>query len=337
MAVFANHGQGDQAGTYPNVCLGMILRTPGTEPGSATIRALQPAYEHGMPAGLFCADRGISQALAKDLHLPLPEMGLASVKHYNDDHVDRQGEFRGMQLIGGEFYCPLMPSAQVTAGASLIAEGSSEEERELARTLIEARDDYRTRIKEHGPNGDQRRCCPATGPYPTVVCHRRPRPGHVTTVDLDAPTVRTPATLAKVPKPKNDTAPYPDICKYNSITVSGTVLAKWRQKYALFSDTWQEAWSRLRSQNEGGNGNLKKGCLDSIDAPQSRLAHGRVAQTLLIAAIICIANLRAIESFPRSSVLTARKKTKLHSKRGALQHRLPTPAPLETTAPPPRE
>ncbi|MER5915092.1 hypothetical protein ABT124_32685 [Streptomyces sp. NPDC001982] len=69
----------------------------------------------------------------------------------------------------------------------------------------------------------------------------------------------------------------------------------------------QEAWSGLRSQNEGGNGNLKKSALDSIDNPQLRLPHGRVAQTLLNAVIIFVANLRAIKRFRRDQGIRPRK------------------------------
>ncbi|WP_190140952.1 hypothetical protein [Streptomyces glebosus] len=89
----------------------------------------------------------------------------------------------------------------------------------------------------------------------------------------------------------------------------GDVLAKWRQKHALFSDPWQEAWSRLRSQNEGGNGNLKKEVLDSVAAPQKRMSHGRVAQTLLVAVIIFISNYRAIKRFRRATAHIPRKTT----------------------------
>jgi hypothetical protein len=41
----------------------------------------------------------------------------------------------------------------------------------------------------------------------------------------------------------------------------------------------------------------KKSALDSIDNPQLRLPHGRVAQTLLDAVIIFVANLRAVRQF----------------------------------------
>jgi hypothetical protein len=43
----------------------------------------------------------------------------------------------------------------------------------------------------------------------------------------------------------------------------------------------------------------KKSALDSIDNPQLRLPHGRVAQTLLDAVIIFVANLRAVRRFLR--------------------------------------
>ncbi|WP_326727664.1 hypothetical protein [Streptomyces phaeochromogenes] len=339
MAAFPGHGHGDLAGAYPAVCLGMILHTPGTEPGPAALRAIQPAFERGMVKDLFCADRGISQAKPHNLHLQLLKLGLNAVKHYNDDKVDQQGQFRGMQLVGGEFYCPMMPTPLVTAGTTYI-NSRTDEDRAHALNLIQSRKDFQTKVKEYGPAGDQRRQCPALGPHATVTCYRRPQPRPSTIVDLDAPTVRTPAALPTIPKPKRDTGTYPDICTGKSITVPGTVLAKWRQKYALFTPLWQEAWSGLRSQNEGGNGNLKKSALDSIDNPQFRLPHGRVAQTLLNAVIIFVANLRAIQRFHRDQGIQPRKNS---TPRTAHQSAQPTdpprpqPLPTETAEPPPRE
>jgi hypothetical protein len=339
MAAFPGHGHGDLAGAYPAVCLGMILHTPGTEPGPVALRAIQPAFERGMVKDLFCADRGISQAKPRNLHLQLLKLGLNAVKHYNDDKVDRQGEFRGMELVGGEFYCPMMPTPLVTAGTTYI-NSRTDEDRAHALNLIQSRKDFQTKVKEYGPAGDQRRQCPALGPHATVTCYRRPQPRPSTIVDLDAPTIRTPAALPTIPKPKRDTGIYPDICTGKSITVPGTVLAKWRQKYALFTAPWQEAWSGLRSQNEGGNGNLKKSALDSIDNPQFRLPHGRVAQTLLNAVIIFVANLRAIQRFRRDQGIQPRK---FSTPRTAPQSGQPTdplrsePLPTRQAKPPPRE
>ncbi len=145
------------------------------------------------------------------------------------------------------------------------------------------------------PAGDQRRRCPAFGKYATVTCYRRP--GQVaapTTIDLGMPLPRTERTLPTVTRPTRDTEGWPDICTRQSITVPASVHARWRQKNTLFGEQWQKAWSGLRSQNEGGNGNLKRHCQDNIASPGARLSHGRVAQALLAAVIIFVANYRAI-------------------------------------------
>ncbi|WP_191892169.1 hypothetical protein [Streptomyces griseoaurantiacus] len=225
------------------------------------------------------------------------------------------------------------------AGDRAYIDSRTDEDRAHALNLIQSRKDYQTKIKEYGPAGDQRRQCPALGPHATVTCYRRPQPRPSTVVDLDAPTVRTPAALPTIPRPKRDTPVYPDICRGKSITVPGTVLAKWRQKYALFTPLWQEAWSGLRSQNEGGDGNLKKSALDSIDNPQLRLPHGRVAQTLLNAVIIFVVNLRAIRRFLRDQGIQPRKAStqSAAAQAGEPSDSPPAPLPTEQAEPPPRE
>jgi hypothetical protein len=59
------------------------------------------------------------------------------------------------------------------------------------------------------------------------------------------------------------------------------------------------AHKSIRAQDEGGNGWLK-GIDTNIDTPRFRLARGRVAQTILIALGIAIANLRRLEQFMRN-------------------------------------
>ncbi|MGV9323117.1 hypothetical protein [Streptomyces sp. NPDC003660] len=97
------------------------------------------------------------------------------MKHYNDDKVDRQGEFRGTQLVGGEFYCPRRPTALITAGTTYI-DSRADEDHAHRLNLIPSRKDYQTKIKEYGPAGDPRRQCPALGSHATVTCYRRPQP-----------------------------------------------------------------------------------------------------------------------------------------------------------------
>ncbi|MFJ9350770.1 hypothetical protein [Streptomyces sp. NPDC101237] len=206
--------------------------------------------------------------------------------------------------------------------------------------MIQSRKSYQTKIKEYGPAGDQRRQCPALGPHATVTCYRRPQPRPSTVVDLDAPTVRTPAALPAITKPKRETGTQPDICTAKSITVPGAVHAKWRQTYPLLTPQWREAWSGLRSQNEGGNGNLKRSAFDSIDNAQLCLPHGRVAQTLLNAVIIFVANLRAIKRFRRDRGIRPRKPgTPSNAIRAGEPLEPPQRQPVATDPiePPPRE
>ena len=163
---------------------------------------------------------------------------------------------------------------------------------------------------EH-PAGDTRRSCPAFGKYATVTCYRRP--GQVaapTTIDLNMPLLRTEHTLPAITPPARDTEAHPDICTKQSITVPASVHARWRQKNILFGDEWQKAWSGLRSQNEGGNGNLKRHCQDNIANPGARLSHGRVAQTLLTAIIIFVANYRTIVKFFRTRAVNAMREAR---------------------------
>jgi hypothetical protein len=296
----AGHGRGALAGKYPGLCLGMILRTPGTEPGRVAVRALRRAVDLGLVREMVCMDRGITQSVAEDLDLPLLEMGLDLIKHYRDLNIDHQGDFKGATLVGGDFYCPHMDDALKTAGTSLIS-SETEDDRTLARDQIGAREPFRLHVKERMQNGDQRRQCPAVGLHATVSCPRRAEETRAArTIDLNTPLPRVSQTLPSVRVPSPDTEGHPEVCTRKTITIPATVLAKWRQRYPVFSDQWQQAWSPLRSQNEGGNGNLKRFAGDTLDNPQARLAHGRVVQTLLVAIIIFVANVRALTAFRRA-------------------------------------
>ncbi len=215
-----------------------------------------------MVKDLFCADRGISQAKPHNpqLQLQLLKLGLSPVKHYNDDMVDRQGKSRGIELVGRDFHCPMMPTPLDTAGTTYI-NSRTDEDRAHRLNLIQSRKDSQAKIKEYGPAGDQRRQCPALGPHSTVTYYRRSQ--------AQAGRQHLPGRLHREEHH----------CPRRRV---GQVAAEIHPVHPL----WQEAWSGLRSQNECG-----------IDNPQFRLIHGRVTQTLRNAVIILVANLRSIERF----------------------------------------
>lgn len=70
-----------------------------------------------------------------------------------------------MQLVGGEFYCPLIPTPLITAGATYI-DSRTDEDRAHALNLIQSRKDYQTKIKEYQPAGNHRRPRRPRCPYP---------------------------------------------------------------------------------------------------------------------------------------------------------------------------
>lgn len=135
------------------------------------------------------------------------------MKHYNDDKVDRQGQFRGMELVGGDFYCPMMPTPLVTAGTNYI-NSRTDEDRAHALNLIQSRKDYQAKVKEYGPTGDQRRQCPALGPphatspATAVPNHDRP-PSSTSTPPLSAPQLPCPPSPSPsgTPAPTSTSAP----------------------------------------------------------------------------------------------------------------------------------
>ncbi|GAA3509889.1 hypothetical protein GCM10023075_71270 [Streptosporangium album] len=55
------------------------------------------------------------------------------------------------------------------------------------------------------------------------------------------------------------------------------------------SPSWRGTYSTARAMTEGLNGRLKGHDLDLSD-PKNRLAHGRVAQTILVALLVTVAN-----------------------------------------------
>lgn len=300
MLTFGGHAKGDLAGHYPaGICYGMSLRSPGREPGPAAIRAIKVAYDVGLISGRVCVDRGISQAMEEKLHIPLLEMGLKIVRHYKDFEIDVQDSFKGAVLISGQLYCPCMPDILKTAGQQLI-DAKTPEEHELAMKHFKAREPYKLKLKENVPNGDKRYMCPAGCKHPTCVCHRKPaKPQTPRVVDLDMPKVRSAVTLPATQRPQDDTDSWPAVCTEGSITVPASFGARWRQEYDLFSGPWQEAWSGLRSQNEGGNGHLKREDDDSLNKPGLRRSPGIIAQTILVAVILCVSNFRKIHRAAR--------------------------------------
>ncbi|MFE9144520.1 hypothetical protein [Streptomyces tubercidicus] len=91
----------------------------------------------------------------------------------------------------------------------------------------------------------------------------------------------------------------PRSCQKPTITIHPGDLGqrdRYRQDLRHLSPSWRDAFKPIRANNEGLNGRAKSHRID-ISRPEKRLAHGRVAQTILVALMICTLNLQIIYSW----------------------------------------
>ncbi|MER6579689.1 hypothetical protein [Nonomuraea sp. NPDC001023] len=117
-----------------------------------------------------------------------------------------------------------------------------------------------------------------------------------TAVDLTDARQRAahPAAKPRVlpPAPDHKTGELPKICHQHTITVRKDDLGhldKFRQDLAYLSPAWIGTYKSVHANTEGINGRLK-GHGPDLGNPKNRLAHGRVAQTILIALLVTVAN-----------------------------------------------
>lgn len=130
-------------------------------------------------------------------------------------------------------------------------------------------------------------CDLATGPF--YRCLDLTNPRATTAHPAAKPGVPISQAERLRPPPRNE---LPLICRQPTITIhSGDLgkLDKYRQERHYLHPTWQDAYRPGRANIEGLNGRIKGRDIDVAD-PRNRLAHGRVAQTILLALMICSIN-----------------------------------------------
>ncbi|WP_329020267.1 hypothetical protein [Streptomyces sp. NBC_00690] len=187
--------------------------------------------------------------------------------------------------------------------------------------------------------------CPASGPSPGVAwprfnqVHRipAPRPAMVNLTNRRATTAHT-AAKPTVPISQGERLrPLPEkelprICQKPTITVRPGDLGKmdkFRQDRHYLHPTWQAAYRPERANIEGLNGRAKSHGID-ISNPAKRLAHGRVAQTTLLALMICSINLHILFTWQQTT--SAGAATTTHEGPTLTG---PTPRPPDATGLPP--
>ncbi|WP_405692665.1 hypothetical protein [Streptomyces sp. NBC_00057] len=309
---------GERVSRHPQLALGLVLDTPGKRIGPNAVHSLTQLAPFGFPTGLLAADRAYTDQITEHFAQPVRTMGYQLVLDYKQQHRGVQGTHQGALLVDGSLACPAMPDAlaHATTGLDDKAVRGIDDSREL-RDLITAREPYFLRLKESADErGAVRLQCPASGPSPAVSCPRfnqvhrvpAPRPAVVDLTDKRAtaahsaakPNVPIPQGERLRPLPKSE---LPRICQKPTITVRPGDLGKldkFRQDRHYLHPTWQDVYRPERANIEGLNGRAKSHGIDISD-PTKRLAHGRVAQTILLALMICSINLHILFSWQQTT------------------------------------
>lgn len=319
LAIAAHHRDSDDTPpkAYPQLCLGFELDAPTVRTGPNAINVLTQLARLGLPTGVLAADRAYTNCIPSSFQTPARKLGYRLALDYKTKERGLQGSWQGAPLVDGSLLCPRTPAPLIyaTTGAgddTIRAPGSELTEK------IEAREPYHFKLKQ-GPDarGSIRLQCPASGPSPSVNCARRDRlrPRTPTTmparvVDLSEPQGRTTHAAARptihISEAERFTPPpektLPEVCCAGSITVPADAeaadwrVAKYRQDVHYLHTSWINTYRPIRSHNEGANGRFKSGKLD-IGNPKHRPAPGQVAQALLLAIMLTVANLTVLETW----------------------------------------
>lgn len=289
-------------GRIAQIVLGLVVDYPGRRTGANAITLLEPLAELGLPARTLVVDRLYTDARPETFALPARALGYRLALDYKQDQRGIQGTHRGAVMIDGTLTCPMIPSTLANA-THCLTDGAARTPDDLTRTRITNRKPYFLHLKQGpDPAGVIRLACPAAGTSPTVNCPRKPAAlSPPRTLDLTDPRQRSthPAvrpTVVVTPTPPQE---LPDVCRQQSVTIRpgdlGT-MEKFRQDLPYLTETWSSTFKAAMAQTEGINGILKGHTID-ISEPKNRLAHGRVAQTLLVALMVTVANLMILDTF----------------------------------------
>ncbi|WP_049580553.1 hypothetical protein [Streptomyces sp. SBT349] len=343
------HAQvGPRVSAHPQFALGLVLDTPGKRIRPNAIHALTP---FGFPTGILAADRAYTDQTTPHFSQPARCLGHQLVLDYKKDHRGVQGTHHGALLVDGSLACPHMSAALARATAGL----DDKAVREIGANpqlgdRIAAREAFFLKLKQSpDQRGAVRLQCPAAAPSPSVTCPRFNQVHHIAAprpavVDLTNPRATAAHTAAKptVPIPQTERLRPPPkdklsrICQQPTITVHPGDLGqldKYRQDRHYLHPSWHDAYQPIRANTEGINGRAKGHRIDIAD-PRKRLAHGRVAQTILLALMICTINLEALSTSQNATGQTTTVRAELDETSEVTGH---TPGPVTANGlPPPR-
>ncbi|WP_414168816.1 hypothetical protein ACMATS_22340 [Streptoverticillium reticulum] len=304
---------GQRVSEHPQLALGLVVDTPGKRIGPNAIHALKTLTPLGFPAGILAVDRAYTDQITAHFAEPARRLGYQLVLDYKQEHRGVQGSTSsGALLVDGSLACPAMPTRVAHATTSLDDDAVRTMDDQLAK-LIAQRGPFFLKLKQAADaRGTIRLQCPAAGPSPAVNCPRfhhvhgtanaRPRTVDLTNLRATAahaaakPTVPIATAERLHPPPSGE---LPRICQKPTLTLHPGGLGqrdKFRQDFPYLGPAWHDAYKPIRANNEGLNGRAKGHRID-IGDPKKRLAHGRAAQTILVALMICTLNLQILHDW----------------------------------------
>jgi hypothetical protein len=291
--VIAGNDDPNSDPSVPPVIVGMaVLHRPGVDPGPNAISALQGVVDRGHPAAWLAADRAYSNTRPEDFQLPARALGYDLVLDYRVDQLGVQDSFGGALFIEGWWYSPSIPESLINATRNFRAATINEA---TYQTLIEARRDYRLRLKEKPDReGHMRLMCAAAGAAPTVGCANKPPSIELTT--------SARPRISLTPELRDNPA---RICVQDSVTFPPEAGAKLLQLLHYGSPEWAATYHTLRNTIEGFNGIAKDGAYAALGDATRRRIRGVAAQTVFVALLAFAANVNTIMSFLQHAVTDA--------------------------------
>ncbi|WP_444663414.1 hypothetical protein ACT17Q_14940 [Cellulomonas sp. CW35] len=264
-------------------------------PSIATIDRLAA---DGKPVKEIVVDRGFSYGDADEWARPLRARGIEQVL---DLHEKDQGvrDLDGVKIIAGTPHCPSMPDdlvkilrpakldpGRLRAGADKFEQAEHtrriDELVEFRRRIAERQQYAFRRVAGPSPEGKERYECPAQAGK--VICASCPVSQFL---PKDRPTISDPPALESAPT----------ACKQRTITITGDVTPKVRQRHYWGSDDWIRSMGR-RSSVEGTFGNLKSAKTENVRRGWINVV-GIVKTSLMLALAQVAANMRLVASWTR--------------------------------------
>jgi hypothetical protein len=263
-----------------------VLHRPGVDPGPNAISALRSVVERGHPTRWLACDRAYSNARPENFQLPTRAIGYDLVLDYRTDQLGIQGSYAGALLMDGWWYCPSTPTALIE---STIDERAGRITKPTRQKRIEARRDYRLRLKERpDADGHMRLMSPAAGTAPIVGCPLKP-------LSIERTTSARPRISPTSEVVDNAAL----ICQQDSVTFPPEAGAKFLQLLRYGSREWAATYHTLRNTIEGFNGIAKNGARAALGDADRRRIRGVAAQTLFVVLIVFGTNVNTINSFRR--------------------------------------